>query len=128
MSGGAINPTELVATLINQEATFEDGLEHALAAIEGSCSILLLTDQGIYAARDRLGRTPVIIGKKEGAFAVTFETCAFPNLGYEVEHELGPGEVVAGHRKRLRAEKGAGQAASDLRLLMGLLWLSGFIL
>ena len=94
MSGGEINPTELVATLINQEASFEDGIEHALAAIEGSCSLLLLTDQGIYAARDRLGRTPVVIGRKEGACAVSSETCAFPNLGYEIERYLGPGEVV----------------------------------
>jgi len=94
MSGGEINPTELVATLINRESSFEDGIESALAAVEGSCSLLLLTDQGIYAGRDRLGRTPVVIGRKDGACAVTSETCAFPNLGYEIERYLGPGEVV----------------------------------
>ena len=94
MGGGEVNPTELVATLINQEATFEDGIERALAAIEGSCSLVLLTDRGIYAARDRLGRTPVVIGKKRGACAVASETCAFPNLGFETERFLGPGEVV----------------------------------
>ena len=94
MSGGGINATELVATLINEEATFEDGIRNAQEAIEGSCSMLLLTEKGIYAGRDRLGRTPVIIGKKDGAFAATFETTAFPNLDYEVERYLGPGEVV----------------------------------
>jgi len=94
MGGGEINPTELVATLINQEATFEDGIRRAQEAIEGSCSLLLLTDHGIYAARDRLGRTPVVIGEKEGARAATLETCAFPNLGYKVIRYLGPGETV----------------------------------
>jgi amidophosphoribosyltransferase len=94
MSGTEVNPTELVATLINQEATFEDGIRRAQEAIEGSCSMLLLTDQGIYAARDRLGRTPIIVGKKNGAFAVTMETCAFPNLDYDTAKYLGPGEVV----------------------------------
>jgi amidophosphoribosyltransferase len=94
MSGGEINPTEVIATLINQEATFEDGIERALSAIEGSCSLLLLTERGIYAARDRLGRTPVVLGKKNGSWAVTSETCAFPNLGYETDRYLGPGEVV----------------------------------
>lgn len=94
MSGGQINPTELVATLINQEATFEDGIRRAQEQIEGSCSILLLTDHGLYAARDRVGRTPVIIGRKEGSYAATFESSAFPNLGYEIDRYLGPGEVA----------------------------------
>jgi len=94
MSGGVINPTELVATLINEETTFVDGIRNAQEAIEGSCSILLLTDEGIYVARDKFGRTPVIIGKKKGAHAATLETCAFPNLGYETECYLGPGEIV----------------------------------
>ena len=94
MSGGGINPTELVATLINQESTFAKGIVNAQESIEGSCSILLLTDEGLYAARDRLGRTPVVIGKKEDAYAVTLETCAFPNLRYETTAYLGPGEIV----------------------------------
>jgi amidophosphoribosyltransferase len=93
-SGGEINPTEIVATLINRERTFEDGIRRAQEAVRGSCSMLLLTDRGIYAARDRLGRTPVVIGRKEGAYAATLDTCAFPNLGYEVERYLGPGEIV----------------------------------
>ena len=91
---GEVNPTELVATLINMEDTFEDGIRNAQEAIEGSCSILLLTNDGVYAARDRMGRTPVVIGKKDGSFAATIETCAFPNLNFEVEKYLGPGEVV----------------------------------
>ena len=94
MSGGGINPTELIATLINQESTFEDGIQNAQDAIEGSCSVLLLTEDGIYASRDKLGRTPVVIGAKEGAYAATMETSAFPNLGYEIERYLGPGEIL----------------------------------
>ncbi|MFQ6039102.1 MAG: amidophosphoribosyltransferase [Candidatus Aminicenantales bacterium] len=94
MSGGEINPTELMAMLINQESTFEDGIQSAQDAIEGSCSLLLLTEKGIYAARDRLGRTPLVVGEKEGSFAVTLETCAFPNLDYRIKRFLGPGEIV----------------------------------
>ncbi len=94
MSGGAINPTEIVATLIDQEATFEDGIRSAQDRIEGSCSVLILARSGIYAARDKLGRTPVVIGRKEGAYAATLETCALPNLGYETTKYLGPGEIV----------------------------------
>ena len=94
MSWGDINPTEVVATLINQGDTFEDGIRNAQESIEGSCSILLLTNHGIFAARDRLGRTPVVIGEKKGAYAATFETCAFPNLGYKINKYLGPNEIV----------------------------------
>jgi amidophosphoribosyltransferase len=94
MSGNEINPTELVATLINQEATFEAGIARAQEAIRGSCSLLVLTPKGIYAARDRWGRTPVVIGRKDGAWSAALETCAFPNLGYAVDRYLGPGEIV----------------------------------
>jgi amidophosphoribosyltransferase len=94
MTGSEVNPTQLVAHLIDQGDTFVDGIRHAQEVIEGSCSILLLTDDGIYAARDRLGRTPVVTGEKEGAQAVSFETCAFPNLGYRTSRYLGPGEIV----------------------------------
>ncbi|NOR53409.1 MAG: amidophosphoribosyltransferase, partial [Candidatus Aminicenantes bacterium] len=94
MRTGEINPTELVAALINQEQTFEDGIQNVMETVEGSCSLLLLTDKGVYVARDRLGRTPVVIGEKEGSFAATLETCAFPNLDYEIKKYLGPGEVV----------------------------------
>lgn len=94
MSDGEINQTELVAALVNEGSSFEEGITHAQTAIQGSCSVLLLTRQGILAVRDRLGRTPVVIGRGHDAFAVTMETCAFPNLGFEVERYLGPGEVV----------------------------------
>ncbi len=94
MIGEEINPTELVSSLINQELTFEEGIINAQEAIEGSCSLLLLTDKGVYAARDRLGRTPIVIGEKDGSYAVTLETCAFPNLGFEIKKYLGPGEIV----------------------------------
>ena len=94
MGGGGISPTELVATLINRGESFEDGIRIAQEAIEGSCSILLLTDRGVFAARDALGRTPVVIGTREGATAASLESCAFPNLGFEIQRDLGPGEVV----------------------------------
>jgi amidophosphoribosyltransferase len=94
MSGNSVNPTELAATLINQGASFEAGIRYAQERIEGSCSFLLLTENGIWAARDRHGRTPVILGKKEGAVCATFETCALPNLGFRPLYELGPGEIV----------------------------------
>lgn len=94
MSGNEINPTEIVATLINQEETFEQGIQKVQELIVGSCSLLLLTKKGVYAARDRYGRTPVIIGKGPNGYSVTMETCAFPNLGYKAEKDLGPGEIV----------------------------------
>jgi len=94
MSGGEINPTEVVATLINEEESFETGITRAQEAIRGSCSLLLLTEKGIYAARDKLGRTPVVIGRRNDGIAVALETCAFPNLGFAVEKYLGPAEIV----------------------------------
>lgn len=94
MRGGEINPTEVVAALINQEETFEDGIRNVWASVTGSCSLLVLTDRGVIAARDKRGRTPVIIGEKPGTAAVTMETCAFPNLGFEAVRDLGPGEIV----------------------------------
>ncbi|MFC1584815.1 amidophosphoribosyltransferase [Fibrobacterota bacterium] len=94
MSGNEVNPTELVATLINQEESFEAGIKNVQESIEGSCSILLLTKKGIYASRDKMGRTTVIIGKGANGYAATMETCALPNTGYLVEKDLGPGETV----------------------------------
>jgi amidophosphoribosyltransferase len=94
MGCGEINPTEVVATLVNQGKSFEEGLAIAQEAIIGSCSILLLTPQGIYAARDRFGRTPIVVGKRAGDYAVSMETSAFHNLYYEVHRYLGPGEIV----------------------------------
>ena len=94
MTGSHVNPTQLVAHLIDQGDTFEAGIQYAQERIVGSCSLVLLTDRGLYAARDRLGRTPVVLGEKDGARAVALETCALPNLGYHTTRYLGPGEVV----------------------------------
>lgn len=94
MSGNEINPTELVATIINAAGSFVEGIRTVQEAIQGSCSILLLTDHGIYAARDALGRTPIVIGQKDGAWAATSESCALANLDYQIDRYLGPGEIV----------------------------------
>lgn len=94
MSGGTINPTEITAALINQKSTIVEGLKYAQEKIKGSMTILILTEKGIYAARDRLGRTPVIIGKKDNAYCASFESFAYLNLGYEDYKELGPAEIV----------------------------------
>ena len=93
-SQGSVNPTELVAKLIAEADDFLSGIENVYKRVKGSCSMLILTEDSIIAARDRLGRTPVILGRKEGAWAVAFETCSFPNLSFEIEKFLGPGEVV----------------------------------
>ena len=94
MSGGDINATELVASLINQKENLIEGIHYALESIDGSLSLLLLNQAGIYAARDKHGRTPVVIGRKEGAFCASFENFAYKNLGYSDYKELGPGEVA----------------------------------
>ena len=91
---GETNPSEVVAMLICEEDGFVDGLTKAQDLIQGSCSILLLTDDGLYAARDRLGRTPIVIGQKADGYAAASENCAFLNLGYETDRFLGPGEIV----------------------------------
>ena len=95
MSGGSVNPTEMVAALINQKDNMIEGIRYAQEVIEGSMTMLILTPKGILAARDRLGRTPLIVGKKEDACCVSFESFAYLNLGYEDLKELGPGEIVA---------------------------------
>lgn len=94
MSGGDINATELVASIVNQKDNLVEGIRYAQEVIEGSMTILILTPKGIYAARDRLGRTPISVGKKEGAYCVSFESFAFLNLGYTLDRELGPGEIA----------------------------------
>ncbi len=94
MSGGDINATELVAAIINQRDNLVEGIQYAQEIIDGSMTILIMTPKGIYAARDKMGRTPVAIGKKEGAYCVAFESFAYLNLGYQDVRELGPGEVV----------------------------------
>jgi amidophosphoribosyltransferase len=102
---GNINPTEVVANLICEKESYVDGIENVFDKIKGSCSILILTDEGIIAARDKLGRTPVVIGKKDDALSAASESCSFPNTGFELDYFLGPGEIVqisASGFKRLR--------------------------
>ncbi len=94
MSANKINQTELVALLINMGESFVDGINKVFDHIDGSCSMLVLTEHGIIAARDRMGRTPIVIGSKEGAYAATSESSGFPNLDYRPIHNLGPGEIV----------------------------------
>ncbi|MDD4921233.1 MAG: amidophosphoribosyltransferase [Bacteroidales bacterium] len=91
---GCTNPTELVAMLIAEGKDFLSGIQNVYDKVKGSCSMLVLTEDGLLAARDKLGRTPIILGKKEDAYAVAFETCSFSNLGYDIEKFIGPGEVV----------------------------------
>ena len=93
-SSGKINPTELVALLIIKGKDFVTGIENVFNHIKGSCSMLLLTENGILAARDSWGRTPIVVGKKEGAMAVASENTAFPNLEYETSYFVGPGEII----------------------------------
>ena len=100
-SSGRINPTELVSLLIIKGKDFVDGIENVFRNIKGSCSMLLLTENGIIAARDTWGRTPIVVGKKDGAMAVTSESSAFPNLDYETTNFLGPGEIVRIHADRM---------------------------
>lgn len=99
LSSGKTNQTELVALLITGGKDFVEGIENVYDKIKGSCSMLLLTEDGIIAARDKWGRTPIVIGKKEGAFAATSESSSLPNLDYEIEKYVGPGEII-----RMRAD------------------------
>lgn len=93
-SSGNINTTELIAVLICRGKTFVDGIENVFRQVKGSCSLLVLTENGIIAARDTWGRTPIVIGKKDGAYCAGSETTSFHNLDYEIDRYLGPGEIV----------------------------------
>lgn len=101
LSSGSTNQTELIALLIIQGKNFVEGIENVYNHIKGSCSMLLLTEDGVIAARDKWGRTPIVIGKKEGAYVATSESNSFPNLDFEIERYLGPGEIVRMHADRL---------------------------
>ena len=109
MSGGDINATELVAAIINQKDNLIEGIRYAQELIDGSMTMLLLTPRGLYAARDRLGRTPVSIGRKEDAYCASFESFAYLNLGYIEERELGPGEIVVMTPEGVRTLAKAGE-------------------
>ena len=94
LSDSDINSTELVAILISQGNTIKEGIEYAQSKIKGSCSMLILTDHAIYAARDKFGRTPIIIGRNDKGYVCATESSSFDNLGYDYVKDLGPGEVV----------------------------------
>lgn len=123
LSSGSTNPTELIALLIIQGRTFVEGIENVYAHIKGSCSMLLLTEQGtVIAARDRWGRTPIVIGKKDGAYAASSESSSFPNLDFEIEKYVGPGEIVeltADGLKQLRKPNEEMQICSFLWVYYG---------
>ena len=122
LSSGKTNQTELVALLIIQGKTFREGIENVFAKIKGSCSMLILTEDGIIAARDRLGRTPIVVGKKDGAYAVTSESCSFPNLGFETEGYVGPGEIIRlyhDHVEQIKAPEKDMQICSFLWVYYG---------
>ena len=132
LSSGRTNQTELIALLINRGKNFAEGIAHMFERIEGSCSLLILTENSIIAARDQLGRTPIILGKKTdgSGFAASSESTAFPNLGYEHYRDLGPGEGVGitahgrsgrNHCQRHKGHNPGRQRHADLLVLMGLL-------
>lgn len=91
---GTINPTEVIASLICEKDSFIEGIEYVFENVRGSCSLMIMTEDGIIAARDKYGRTPVVIGRKDGACAIASESCSFPNTGFELEYFMGPGEIV----------------------------------
>ena len=118
LSANKINQTELVALLINMGKDYVDGINKVYERIEGSCSMLIMTEDGIIAARDYAGRTPIVIGKKPSAYAVTSETTAFPNLDYEVVRDVEPGEIV-----KLKADgMEVLQAPSECSQICSFLW------
>ncbi|MCI7579645.1 MAG: amidophosphoribosyltransferase [Prevotella sp.] len=122
LSANKINQTELVALLINMGKDYVDGINKVYERIEGSCSMLIMTEDGIIAARDYAGRTPIVIGKKPSAYAVTSETTAFPNLDYEVVRDVEPGEIVklkADGMEVLQAPSGCSQICSFLWVYYG---------
>lgn len=122
LSSGKTNQTELIALLLIQGKDFVDGIENVFRHIKGSCSMLLLTEDGIIAARDKRGRTPIVIAHKEGAYAVSSESSSFTNLDFEIERYLGPGEVVRIHADRteqLRAPEKKMQICSFLWVYYG---------
>ncbi|MGQ9621805.1 MAG: amidophosphoribosyltransferase [Bacteroidales bacterium] len=115
---GNISPTEIVANLICEKEDFIAGIENVFNKIKGSCSLLILTEKGIIAARDKLGRTPVVIGKKDGAYAVATESSSFANTGYKIEYFLGPSEIVLINEDKIKQLK----KPSDRMQICAFLW------
>jgi len=123
VSKGTVNTTELIAKLINQGKDLIDGIENMFGAIEGSCSLLLLNRDGVYAARDRYGYTPLIIGQRDDTFAVTSETNAFPNSNFEVVKYLRPGEIVVLNEGGINQKR----PGTDMNQICAFLWIyAGF--
>lgn len=122
MQNGEVNPTELVAAIIDQKENFIDGIRYAQEVVDGSLSMLVLTPRGIYAARDKLGRTPVVLGQKEDGYCASFESFAYLNLGYHDLRELGPGEVVVFDADHVQTLVAPGKKMKiDLHVPVGLL-------
>ncbi len=113
LSAGGINSVELLAKLINRGRTLTEGIEGIYDRIRGSASILILKEEGIYAARDRLGRTPLVIGEKDGEYAIATETCSFLNLGFQIKKYLDPGEIVLIKKTGIE-EKAAGKRTNQI--------------
>ena len=119
MSSGKVNTTELVAALINQKDDFVSGIKHAQESIDGSLTLLIITQDGqIIAARDKVGRLPVLIGKSDDGFCISFESFAYHKLGYRDEYELGPGEIVLVNPDEYRTISPAG----DKMKICAFLW------
>ena len=121
LSANNINQTEVVALMINMGSDFVDGINLVFSKIEGSCSMLILTEDGIIAARDYLGRTPVVIGRNDDGYAVTGESGAFENLGYTIERDLGPGEIVRLRPDGMEVLQEPAKARANMLVPMGLL-------
>lgn len=122
MSAGEINSTEIVGKIIASKKNIEEGINYFFAGLKGSISLLILSKEGIYAARDIMGRTTLAIGKKAGERAIASETCAFPNLGFQIERQLLPGEIVLVKKdslKRLGKVNGEGKTCSFLWIYTG---------
>lgn len=119
LSANNINQTEVVALLINMGNSFVDGINNVYRKVEGSCSMLILTEDGIIAARDWVGRTPIAIGKKDSGYAVTSETSAFPNLDFQYVRDLGPGEIIRMHSTGYEVL----QEAHDKMQICSFLWI-----
>ncbi|MBA4389422.1 MAG: amidophosphoribosyltransferase [Syntrophus sp. (in: bacteria)] len=122
MSSGGVNAVELLAKLINQGKTLIEGIEKLYDRIEGSASILVMKEDGVYAARDRLGRTPLVVGERDGDYVIATETCSFLNLGYHIVKDLQPGEIVRMGKKGLEDQlsgKSGNQICSFLWIYTG---------
>ncbi|MBN2593145.1 MAG: amidophosphoribosyltransferase [Sedimentisphaerales bacterium] len=124
VSKRVVNVTELIAKLISQSNNIIDGIEKTFRAIKGSCSLLLLNKDGIYAARDKFGYTPLVIGRRKDAWAVTSETCAFPNNEFEIVKHLDPGEIILINDEGIMQRK---PGSRDVDQICAFLWIyTGF--